>query len=86
MIHKVSPLGEGAYRVYVDGKKIRCSSADIRLRPNEVPSVRLGLICEPDCDIEGILELDNDALIQMIKRRLGDREFCDKVWKMIAER
>lgn len=88
MIHrfKVSPIDECAYKVYLDGKKVRCSSADIRLRPTEIPSVKIGLICSPDAEIEGILELDDKDLLMMIERKLGDREFCDKVWKMIAER
>ena len=53
MIHKleVKPTEHHGYRVYLDGNKVLCNALDIRLRVAEVPSCKIGLLCEPEIEI-----------------------------------
>lgn len=83
---RVIRQGNGSYRVEIGGKRVSCRGLDIRMRVDEVPTIVVDLNALPDMEIEGVIDLSDRNLMRMIERRLGDKDFCDKVWKMIAER
>lgn len=56
------------------------------MRVDEVPTIVVDLNALPDMEIEGIVDLSEENLLQMIQRRIRNKEFADKVWKMIVDR
>lgn len=83
---KIKPLGNGGYEVYVDNKKVSCRAVDVNLSVGSAPEVKIDVAAECDLDVDGILDLTENEIYRLIAKRLDDREFCDKVWRMIAER
>lgn len=53
MFHKleIKPIEDYRFKVFLDGNKVMCNALDIRLRVDEVPSCKIGLLCEPEIEI-----------------------------------
>ena len=60
MTHKITikPFGEGAYTVHVDDKKVRARSVDVHMETCNLPEVDIGLVGEPDLEVEGLVQFD----------------------------
>lgn len=83
---KIKPLGNGCYEVYVDDRKVRCREVDVKLSVDSCPEVKIDVDACCDLEVDGILDLTENEIYRLIAKRLDDREFCDRVWRMIAER
>ena len=55
---KVEPLGEGAYRVFIDGQKIRAKSIDLHMSAETIPEIDVGIVGEPELEVEGLVQFD----------------------------
>lgn len=82
---KVKPISENAYEVYVDDKKVRCHSLSLDMSTECVPLVRMDVICQPEIEIEGLLELSDAEILSMVGRRLDDDEFFKSLMWEIAD-
>lgn len=60
MIHKieVKPKGEGRYDVKVDEQNMKASSVNLHMDVESVPQVDIGLVGEPDFEVEGLVQFD----------------------------
>lgn len=87
MIHsfKIRPVHEGMYQTYIDDKKVSLSKVDVRLRSDEYPTVRCEFMADNDLDIQAMLELSDKNLLEMVKRRLADKEFFRSLLWVINE-
>ena len=81
---KIEPMGVTTAKTYIDDKQVYLTAVDIRLRPDEVPTVTVDLLSgAPETEVEALLELTDDNLLQMVKRRLDNEEFREKLEGMI---
>ena len=58
--HKITikPFGDGAYTVDVDEKRLRARSVNVHMDRESIPEVDIGLIGEPDMELEGMVQFD----------------------------
>lgn len=78
---KVRQNENGVYEIYIDDRKVMLRGCDIRLRRDEIPTVKCEFFSSDDVDIQGILELSDKDLLRMIKVKLDDKEFYrDLLW------
>ena len=81
---KIEPTGITTAKTYIDNKQVHLTAVDIRLRPDEVPTVTVDLLSgAPETEVEALLELTDDNLLQMVKRRLDNEEFRKKLEEMM---
>lgn len=83
---KIKPLGNYGYEVYIDDKKVRPRMVNVNLEVGLSPEVKVEMAADCDLEVDGLIDLTENEIYRMIAKRLDDREFCDKVWRMIAER
>lgn len=83
MIHrfKTVPTGETTCEVYIDEKKVRCRTIDVRYRLDEVPMVNIDLLGIPDLDIKADINaysstlIGNEQLLDIVAERFSQPEF-----------
>lgn len=88
MIHKfkVEPTENGGLATYIDDKKVKLCAVDVRLRINEVPTVKIELAAMPDLECECILDLTDDEIFYMVKDKMDKNpEFRMKIFHEIKE-
>lgn len=83
---KIKPLGNNGYEVYIDDKKVRPRMVDVNLEVGSYPEVKIEMAADCDLEVDGLIDLTENEIYRLIAKRLDNREFCDKVWRMIAER
>jgi hypothetical protein len=49
------------------------------------PLVKMDIICQPEIEVEGLLELSDSQILGMVKRRLSDDEFFKSLMWEIAD-
>lgn len=82
---KVRQNENGVYEIYIDDRKVMLRGCDIRLRRDEIPTVKCEFFSSDDVDIQGILELSDKDLLRMVKNRLNDKEFFKSLMWVINE-
>lgn len=58
--HKITikPLGGERYKVKVDEKDMFATSVDLHMDVSNVPEVDIGLVGEPDMEVDGLVQFD----------------------------
>ena len=80
---KIEPLGDGAYRTWIDDKHVRCREVDVRFRMDEIPTVRVDLVAAGEMDLECELELSDRNLLEMVEKRIGDWVFQESLKELM---
>lgn len=58
--HKITikPIGEGAYKVLVDEQRVKARSINLHMDMESTPEIDIGLVGEPEMDVEGLVQFD----------------------------
>ena len=83
---KAQQVKNGGIETYIDDKKVSLRACDVRMRPDEVTTVKVELSSIVDLECECVLELSDDEVFYMVKDRMTkDPEFRMRVLKKIKE-
>lgn len=71
-------------RVYLDGKEVGYTALDLRMRPDEYPSIRLETVGEPLIDSKCVATMTDSQLLEAIEARLKeDPKFSREIRKVV---
>ena len=86
MIHKfkVEPIENcpALARVTIDDKPIRCRGYKIEHHVDEVPTVELGILAIPECEMDAIIGITNKEEIARLMDKEEFEKFCE-IWREI---
>lgn len=80
MMHKFKAkmLENGCVETFIDDKKVRLSTCDVRFRPDEVPTVKAEFMSGGEIECQCMLDLTEDEIFHMVK----DKMIKDPVFRM----
>lgn len=83
MIHRfrIVPTGDTTCETYIDDKKVRCRSIDVRYRIDEIPTVDIDVIGTSELDVQAEVNMystdaiGNSQLLEIVAKRFEQPEF-----------
>ncbi len=72
-----------SYVTELDGKRVSCRSVKIDVGLDRAPTVELELFSEANCEIDGIVLLDDETILRNVKYKMESKEFIEKLFELV---